>query len=289
MLFLMFHYYPSQTRSRGLAPLEMVLAIPFLLGIMALMVCFGQVACWKVRALTVARHSLWGNLSPGLNSPNDFYDRKTGNDDPRPAYWPAQNDNTGAGGGGNAAGNVDDPRAALPVVRGPALMNLTVNSQLLDPARDMRSGTANMTHVFPMLKSLGNFHLNAETWLLDDAWRAAEMGIWNNHFRLALIYPNFQPPTGTNPVIQVMLAIYSTIQQGRLALLYGTEADFIRYQTLYGQAVKGLPQLTIPVYINSILGWTQLSFGCSMDAATIQQAVDDLVERISAKKRTARS
>ena len=47
-------------RRRGLSPLEMVLALPFLLCIMALMVNFSDVACWKVRSLTVARQAVWG-------------------------------------------------------------------------------------------------------------------------------------------------------------------------------------------------------------------------------------
>ena len=45
-------------------------------------------------------------------------------------------------------------------------------------------GASHLTQVYPMLKSLGNFHLTCRNQILDDAWRVAEMGIPNNHFRL---------------------------------------------------------------------------------------------------------
>ena len=45
-------------RRRGLAPLELVLAIPLLLFVVALSVIFGAVACWKVRGEVVARDAI---------------------------------------------------------------------------------------------------------------------------------------------------------------------------------------------------------------------------------------
>jgi hypothetical protein len=266
-------------RRRGLAPLELVLALPFLLGIMALMVCLANVACWKVRALTVARHTLWGNMSPDLWSPWVHYDRKTGNLDPSPAYWPENGTSENVGGAGNAAGNVDDPRINLPVVRGPTFQQLEVNTNLLDPAREIRRGSANLTRPFPMLKSMGRFHTRAETYSLDDAWRAAEMGIPNEHFRFAILYPNFRPPTGTNPVLMSMLAIYNSIQQGRLDLLYGTDSDFKKFEMLYG-----VPPPSPPL-IDRIPGWTRLHFQCEMDPDIVQQGVDDLVDRIQGSQK----
>jgi hypothetical protein len=272
------HNHPSLSkRPRGLAPLELVLALPFLLGIMALMVCLANVACWKVRALTVARHTLWGNMSPDLWSPWVHYDRKTGNLDPSPAYWPQNGTSENVGGSGSAAGNVDDPRINLPVVRGPTFQQLEVNTNLLNPAREIRRGSANLTRPFPMLKSMGRFHTRAETYSLDDAWRAAEMGIPNEHFRFAILYPNFRPPTGTNPVLMSMLAIYNSIQQGRLDLLYGTEPDFLKFEMLYG--------VFPPEYIYDIPGWTRLRFQCEMDPEIVQQGVDDLADRIQGSQK----
>ena len=151
----------TSKRPRGLAPLEMVLAIPFLLMIMALMVNIGNVACWKVRALTVARHSIWGNLSPRTHSSGIVpYDQKTGFADPRPDYWPAKNANAGPQDLGNSAKVTDREVPRFPVVRGlsddnPVLpvgngKSIAVNADLLNPSRGMRSGAAEMTHLYPM-------------------------------------------------------------------------------------------------------------------------------------------
>ncbi|MCC6124578.1 MAG: hypothetical protein IT426_06435 [Pirellulales bacterium] len=278
----------TSKRPRGLAPLEMVIALPILLGIMALMVCYGNAVCWKVRALAVARHSIWGNLTPRLRSPDVPYDRKTGFNDPRPDYWNADRTSSGTQNLAKALEVTDQEVPRHPVVRGesdgnPVLpiangQSVLVNADLLDPSLGMRSGTAELTQTYPMLKNLGSFDLNAETEILDGAWRIAEMGIPNHHFRLNLIYPTFQPPSGNNPVLPVLLSIYNAIYgQGQLALLYGREADFIKYQTLYGQP--------IPRYINSVPGWTRLRFGCNMEPAVVGQAVDELVDRIDGSRR----
>ena len=44
---------------RGLAPLELVLALPILLFVMALIVCYGTISAWKVREHSVARLAAW--------------------------------------------------------------------------------------------------------------------------------------------------------------------------------------------------------------------------------------
>lgn len=60
-------------RRRGLSTLEMVLSLPILLFVMALMINYGTVACWKVRALSVARNAVWSTRWP-----------RTGHSNPRP-------------------------------------------------------------------------------------------------------------------------------------------------------------------------------------------------------------
>ena len=61
----------------GLAPLELVLSLPLILFVMALIINFGVLACWKVRAATVARQAVW----------RQRFDRK-GQTDPLPTGWP---------------------------------------------------------------------------------------------------------------------------------------------------------------------------------------------------------
>ncbi len=267
----------------------MALALPFLLLIMALIINAGHAVCWKVRALTFARHSIWGNLSPNLHSsPFVPYDRKTGFNDPHPGYWQAGDMSDGPADLGKAAEVTGYETPRQPVVRGQSDANpileagngnrISVNADLLDPSRGVRSGTSKIVHDYPLLKRMARIDLHAENEIFDDAWRIAEMGIPNMHFRLNLIYPTFQPPGANNPVLPVLLKIYNSIySQGQLALLYGTDPDFIKFQALYGQP--------IPTFINSIPGWTRLRFGCSMDPAVVKQAVDDLVERISGSKK----
>ena len=74
----------------------------------------------------------------------------------------------------------------------------------------LRGGSADVTRPYPLVKSLGNFNKKAETDTFDDAWRCSEMRLPattiapetplpNNHFRLEIIYKNFQPPPGPIP------------------------------------------------------------------------------------------
>ena len=62
----------------GLAPLELVLALPLLLMVMALMVGIGVAATWKVRAQVTARNAAWSHRWP-----------RSGGANPRPVEWPA--------------------------------------------------------------------------------------------------------------------------------------------------------------------------------------------------------
>ena len=53
-----------RTPSRGLAMLELILALPILLFIMALIINYGTVAAWKVREHSVARLAVWETRWP---------------------------------------------------------------------------------------------------------------------------------------------------------------------------------------------------------------------------------
>lgn len=139
---------------RGLSTLELVLALPILLGVMALMVNFGTAACWKVRALIVARQRLWEGRT-----------ERTGGANPVPAWWPG-----GVSTGGGHVESLDDPRVNLPVARGPFPAGAEVNSELLDPTRGLRTAASDLNRSFPMLRSMGTYHLSARSALLDNKW-----------------------------------------------------------------------------------------------------------------------
>jgi hypothetical protein len=159
------------SRRTGLSPLEMVIALPFLLGIMTLMVNISHVACWKVRSLTVARQAVWGARVG-----------RTGNTDPPPAYWTA-NATRGVADAGNVA--ISQALGSLP---NPPLF---AENDKLDPSRGLREGKAAASRPFPMLPKMGPFTVHAQDYLLDDKWQYREMGIpWNNHRRTPTLYGN---------------------------------------------------------------------------------------------------
>src|SRR5271157_3863406 len=162
--FLIFGYVmikklpaPQETtRSRrpGLAMLELTMALPILLFIMALIVNYGTIAAWKVRENSVARLAVWETRWP-----------RSGSTDPRPSYWPARASMESSD-EGTVAG-MDDSRVDLPVARGP-MPEATVDSNLLDPTRGLREGSAGLTRKYPLLGTMGTYAITAQTWLIDD-------------------------------------------------------------------------------------------------------------------------
>jgi hypothetical protein len=227
-----------------LAPLEMVLALPLLLFIMALIVNIGVVACWKVRGLSVARHAVWGSRWP-----------RTGDTNPRPAYWPAAATMAATGPVNDPA--VDDPRVEQLVARGPVIMGTQVNTNLLDPTRGLRTGSATLTRGYPLLPKIGPFHLSAKTCMIDDQWQynTAVMGMSSNvQRRILVLY--------TLPIAPASLSIAY-----RNAILAVLNAPF-------------QPQLQL---LNGF--YPQLQQFCTTDQATAKQAVQNLIDRIQGKDR----
>ena len=250
---------PIAKRRRGLATLEMVLALPILLFIMALMINFGTLACWKVRSLSMAREAVWSTRWP-----------RTGNSNPRPNYWPQ-----GAGTRTAAEDNVDqldDPRADLPVARGPLPFGTEVNGELLNPGRGLRRGSASITRGYPMLGKLGNYDLEANTYLLDDKWQHLRMGLNSTRQRrMPVIYVLSKASTDT-------VAAYT---QAVLAVLNTPLADALRpmdndeeYQ-YYGQRFNWGTRS--PDF------YPRLQRFCSLDYDLATERVDKHVERIEGK------
>ncbi|NLF07114.1 MAG: hypothetical protein GX594_03910 [Pirellulaceae bacterium] len=259
---------------RGLSTLELVIALPILLGIMALMINFGVVSCWKVRGLSMARNAVWSTRYP-----------RSGATNPRPAYWP---DTAGVGlGGGESIAELDDPRVDQPVARGPVLGLITgsgvslavVNEDLLDPTLGLRAGSASLSRIYPMLGNLGTFRVRAEALILDDCWRYGEMS-WqlgdntvrlheNTTPRIPVIYEYDKQEQMATAYVQAVLAIYYATFQDALRPLDNDE-EFIRYGQLFGWG--GAPDFH-----------PRLSRFCSLDRALAGQRVDDLIVRIQGR------
>jgi hypothetical protein len=250
---------PGGSLRRGLAPLELALALPMLLLVMALMVNFGNYACWKVRALSIARNALWDTRWP-----------RSGGNNPRPAYWWPVGATQGANNAGNVA-SVDDPRVDLPVARGP-LPPSQVNSEVLDPTRGLREGTAGLTNNYAMLSRWPQYHLDAHTWMIDDRWQYHQMWRWGLHHnqgrRVPVLYVLPEaPPQLSNGYLQAIMAIIDGPFRPQLNPL-NNDNDFIKYR---GSAPNFYPALT--------------QF-CTLDQDVAKQSVQNLIDRIQGNSQT---
>lgn len=159
----------------GLAPLEMIIALPILLFVTALIVNFGTLATWRVRGEIVSRDAVWRARWP-----------RTGDRESPPATWPA---NAAAGiADGPQLGVLEHPDLQHPVARGPLPNGFHVTG-LLDPDRGYREGQASIVRRYPMLPRLGPYRSGSiEHPLLDQEWPCSEMGIPNVFRRTKPLY-----------------------------------------------------------------------------------------------------
>ena len=249
----------SVSHRRGLAMLELVLALPFILFLMALIVCYGIVATWRVREHSVARLAVWESRWP-----------RTGSSDPRPTYWPAT-----ASMECSSQGNVpamDDSSVDLPVARGP-LPGATVNSDLLDPTRGLLEGSASLTRGYPLLGKMGRYTMDAQSWLIDDKWQyqTPVMGMSSNtQRRIPVLYTLAEAAASMmNGYVQSAMAIDGAPIQGQLAPL-DKDPDFLYYGALFGWG--GAPDFQ-----------PRFQQVCSTDRAVTDPAVQSLIDRIQGK------
>lgn len=167
-------------RRRGLAPLEFVLALPVLLFMMALIINFGNVAAWKVRAQSNTRYAGWRTLQ-----------FRTGQHNPSPDNWP-QGATLGSG-GGSAVNSVNriwngHPDLTSPVVRGPAIVE-PLTGRRIDVAHDLEMdrgahrGTSHLDRKLPLLDRMngrvlrnGVYTFDLEQTVFDNAWTLPGLG-----------------------------------------------------------------------------------------------------------------
>ncbi|MDH3717995.1 MAG: hypothetical protein OES79_07720, partial [Planctomycetota bacterium] len=115
----------------------------------------GVSAAWKVRAQGAARDAVWQVLWP-RNA-----------DKPHPSGWPATASLDLAS---FQEQMLDIPALQQPVVRGPQIGNIDVDSTLLDPARGGRDGKASIERPRPLLPLLGDMRYDVNHPLIDDTW-----------------------------------------------------------------------------------------------------------------------
>ncbi len=135
---------------------------------------------------------------------------------------------------GTVAG-MDDSRVDLPVARGP-LPQATVNSELLDPTRGLREGSAELTRKYPLLGKMGTYTIDAQTWLIDDKWQYQRMGMGSN---LAAANSGVvRPGRGPGVAGEFLRAVRVGDRPGAVPQPTGVrldnDPDFIYYGTLFG-------------------------------------------------------
>ena len=187
------HRVQAVQRRHGLAPLEVVLVLPLLMFTMALMVNFGTLASWKVRASTAARQAAWRSRFP-----------MQGAGDPKPENWFPQSatmDRTGAGSLPSTDLAWNRPQINQPFARGPVITEPTgrglihtSDARLYAMAEGMSSGRAQLTRIMPLLPALGNFRFNTEHQLLDGCWQFADMNYGGNNARRGKGWYNVENP-----------------------------------------------------------------------------------------------
>jgi len=246
---------------RGLAMLELTLALPLLLLVMALMVNYGTVACWKLRALAVADYAISGVRYPrtvqgelGLPWPGD----------PHTWYWPKPAQGGNLGTGDWTAPAADLPAVHLPIVRGPTLdlglgpdRSLQVHSNVLDPSRGFGEGHAELDRWYAMVAKWGRYHLRAHDDMLENLWQYRRTYLGSNvGRRMETLYTLLRAPEQfstafTNAVWKILSATW--VQD-----LWPLERDNSRL-------------------IEEIAGRL---FLCTLDTVVIGNAIDEVCDRL---------
>jgi len=239
---------PRATALRpGLAPLELVLALPLLLMLMALMVDFAVTGAWKIRAAVVARDEAWSNRTGYSNQQGYIWPRNGA------TAWPVNWPNFGASRGyqnGNAVNALYNASIDQPVVRGPMLGTTQVNRGLFDPTSGLEIGYSNLQRIQPLLAAaLPNVQFNLQYPLLDNPWQYQEMGLGSNQQRRVPVIYTF--PSATAGLEQAYLSsvgqlVFSPIQSALITLDQDPEiyAFYGSYQNFYPQ-LQGFCNLNV--------------------------------------------
>ncbi len=159
----------------GMAPLEMVLVLPFLMMLMAMIIVFGYATMWKLRTENVSRDAVWrarfGQFA---------------NVDAQLAEWPEEAASSIA-----PATQIStfDGEAILrdPLVTGP-LGSIGVNQEVLDYSRGNMAGIATINRDPPVFAKLSSFNFEVEQALLDDRFQFQQMRIPNVSRRFPVLF-----------------------------------------------------------------------------------------------------
>lgn len=187
----------QQHRRSGLAPLELVLALPLMLFVMALIINIGTVAAWKVREQGAARYA--SSRTKHLRS---------GDANPSPPRWP-QSPRL-RGGSGADLSDVAPLWHSLPDfpfhdMRVRPNGSIRVNDDFekyFDIDHGVHDGRAPLVRQLPLLKNLlpkdGRYRFNIPQNVLDDTWEFHQMGYNHNRDRRARLLYEIEPSAWRN-------------------------------------------------------------------------------------------
>ncbi len=271
----------------GLAPLEMVMVLPILLFMAALIVNFGISYMWSVRALSVSRHATWSSRRDGILDDNDVPTARTEN--PESENWWQYWHQLGGSIGSGSPGPIDslaDPRVDHPVVRGPMIESITVNRDLLDPARGQRRGTAEISRKFPIMTKFfwkltkkEDYRIKTASELLDNKWQFHDTGLGHNNQRRTdqpEHNPLYQFPSFSsleNAYAQAIWGAYSAHSDPAFDVM-DREEDFVYYPPIVLRG-GGHPDF-----------YPRLKKFCSLDRSLADERVEDLIDRIQGRPET---
>ena len=182
MQTLVNHQRSAKRQRSGLAPLELVLALPLLLSVMALIVNFGHVATWKIRGATNSRLAMWRHR-PMWNADSD----------PKPMSWWPQGARMGVGGASRIS-QVDpiwnQAAIAQAWIKGPIFSAgrgylVLRDKRFNEMSEGVAQGTSSISQRYPFLPVMGSMSLNTNHSLLDSAWQFHTMGYNFNENRRA--------------------------------------------------------------------------------------------------------
>lgn len=241
----------SSSRRRGLAPLELTLALPMLVIMMALMINFGVIASWKVRTQGNAHYATFRSLLV-----------RTGDWNPPPDNWP--NASLQSAGGNplpslgalwDAHPDTSHPRADW--ARGSWLTapNQTVPVRVegrLEFDDGVHSGAAAMQRRVPLLRgatSNGQFGFNLSQSVLDNRWQFHSLGIGDNLAPRGRVWWDIEHNdlVALDPEIGNFKARLDAAQQQLLSnphpeYLYPLDQD-VEFRIYYGQSPDFYPRL----------------------------------------------
>jgi hypothetical protein len=192
----------ANSTRRGLAPLELVLSLFFLLLMMALIINFGTISSWQARGDVAARWAVWRSI--GL---------RTGTNYPNPPNWQVTGATMGRAPGLpvnpsliNQVWNQGDlTQAALrgqplaPVITDPLTGNsfLMGNQQYMEMTNSAAVGAANLTRKMPLLPNMRQSNYQPLHPILDQANANLTVGV-GKFWRFQDMYPGVPPNVNPN-------------------------------------------------------------------------------------------